>query len=185
METDIKQKVLQDICEDLWSAAANLPANHTNGQLIPGNYSRQELRKKILLLQEQMCEAQASGDIEKCDMDEVFPLRHLFAPGAYAREMSLPKGHWIIGKIHKHAHLNFISKGRVAVLTEEGPMIIEAPYTFISSVGTKRVVLVLEDTLWTTVHITNETDLEKIEEEVIAKTYDDIPQIENTVKEIT
>ena len=31
----------------------------------------------------------------------------------------------------------------------------------------------MEDTVWITVHVTNETDLEKIEDYVIAKTYDD------------
>lgn len=51
-------------------------------------------------------------------------------------------------------------------------MDIEAPYTFVSEPGTKRAVLALEDTLWTTVHVTDETDLEKIEEYVIAPTYE-------------
>jgi hypothetical protein len=44
-----------------------------------------------------------------------------------------------------------------------------APYTFVSEVGTKRVVHALEETIWTTVHVTDETDLEKIEDYVIAK----------------
>lgn len=43
----------------------------------------------------------------------------------------------------------------------------------ISAPGTKRAVIALEDTTWITVHVTNETDLEKIEDYVIAKTYDD------------
>jgi len=179
------QDIAQQICSDLLNYANNLPATVGNGEVIPGDYSRLEIREKIFALQEAMFKAQESGEIEKCDINETFPLRHIFAPGAYAREMALPAGHWIIGKIHKHSHLNFITKGKVAVLTEEGPMVITAPYTFVSSVGTKRVVLVLEDTLWTTVHITNETELEKIEEEVIAKSYDEIALIDNaTIKEL-
>jgi hypothetical protein len=106
------------------------------------------------------------------------PLKHHFAPGAYAREILLPKGSLVIGKIHKHAHINVVSKGRVSVMTEFGRMDIEAPCTFVSKVGTKRAVYAHEDTVWTTVHVTSETDLEKLEDEIIAKTYDDVPSIE-------
>jgi hypothetical protein len=106
------------------------------------------------------------------------PLKHHFAPGAYAREILLPKGSLVIGKIHKHAHINVVSKGRVSVMTEFGRMDIEAPCTFVSQVGTKRAVYAHEDTVWTTVHVTTETDLEKLEDEIIAKTYDDVPSLE-------
>ena len=46
-----------------------------------------------------------------------------------------------------------------------------------SEVGLKRVVRALEDTIWTTVHLTeftSEEELSKIEAEVIAPTYDDL-----------
>lgn len=101
-------------------------------------------------------------------------VRHIFAPGCYAREMTIPKGTLIIGKIHKHAHLNIISKGSVQVATEFGPVSFQAPHTFVSEVGTKRAVHALEDTVWTTIHITEETDLEKIEDHVIAKSYEEL-----------
>jgi hypothetical protein len=170
---------------DLTNQIIVLSESSKNGEVVHLGLSKEEMRGRILAMQTQMQKAQDSGEIEKCDLNEVFPLRHIFAPGAYAREMTLPAGHWIIGKIHKHAHLNFISKGRVAVLTEEGVMFMSAPYTFVSSVGTKRFVLVLEDTIWTTVHITDKTDLEEIEQEVIAKTYDEVPSLEHQkVKEI-
>ena len=39
------------------------------------------------------------------------PVQHHFAPGAYGREMTLPAGLVVVGKIHKHAHINVISKG--------------------------------------------------------------------------
>lgn len=97
-------------------------------------------------------------------------LRHTFSEGAYARELLLPKDMLIIGKIHRHGHLNIISRGKVAVWTTEGLMTIDAtnhPVTFVSSPGTKRVVYAYEDTVWTTIHLTNETDLEKIEAEII------------------
>ena len=112
-------------------------------------------------------------------------VRHIFAPGCYAREMTIPKGTLIIGKIHKHAHLNIISKGSVQVATEFGPVNFQAPHTFVSEVGTKRAVHALEDTVWTTIHITEETDLEKIEDYVIAKSYEELEALtSNKVLEI-
>lgn len=105
-----------------------------------------------------------------------FPVVHTFAPGLYARQMTIPKDGVIIGKIHRHAHINTISKGRVWVVTEFGKDEIIGPVTFVSQPGTKRVVVAQEDTIWTTYHPTNETDLAKIEESVIAPTYEALEQ---------
>jgi len=105
------------------------------------------------------------------------PVKHHFAPGSYGREMTLPAGLVVVGKIHKHAHINVISKGRVQVFTEqEGVLELAAPCTFVSSPGTKRVVQVLEETVWTTVHVTDKTDLAEIEREVIATDFMEVEQ---------
>ncbi len=105
------------------------------------------------------------------------PVKHHFAPGSYGREMALPAGLVVVGKIHKHAHINVISKGRVQVFTEqEGVLELAAPCTFVSSPGTKRVVHVLEETVWTTVHVTDKTDLAEIEREVIATDFMEVEQ---------
>ena len=105
------------------------------------------------------------------------PVKHHFAPGSYGREMTLPAGMVVVGKIHKHAHINVISKGRVQVFTEqEGALELAAPCTFVSSPGTKRVVHVLEETVWTTVHVTDKTDLAEIEREVIATDFMEVEQ---------
>lgn len=110
-----------------------------------------------------------TGDQDNC------PLKHSFADGVYVREIFIPKGMLIVGKIHKHSHPNFLMSGEVSVVTEEGYKRLKGPCAMISKAGTKRVVYTHEDTTWITVHVTNETDLEKIEEEVIAKNYDELP----------
>lgn len=99
--------------------------------------------------------------------------KHHFAKGLYAREIFIPKGTLLTGKIHKHEHLNIVSKGDISVLTEAGPQRIKAPFTIVSMPGTKRVGYAHEDTVWTTIHATEETDLEKIEAELIAESYED------------
>ena len=92
---------------------------------------------------------------------------HHFAPGVYARELHIPAGTLLTGKMHKTTHLNVVSAGDITVWTEEGMKRISAPFTFVSYPGTKRIGLAHTDTVWTTIHVTNETDLDKIEAEVI------------------
>jgi hypothetical protein len=105
------------------------------------------------------------------------PLQHVFAPGVYARTIYIPKGGVLVGKIHKHKHLNILSQGEVFVLTEGGGTErLIGPLTMVSEPGTKRAVHALTDVVWTTIHLTNETDLEKIEDEVIAKSYAEYEQ---------
>lgn len=115
---------------------------------------------------------------------EDYVTRHYFAPGSYAREIELPEGSVVVGKIHKHAHVNVISKGKVRVATPDGITEMSAPITFISSPGTKRVVIALEDTVWTTVHVTEETDLDKIETELIAPSFLELEQTPKAQLEI-
>lgn len=103
-------------------------------------------------------------------------LTHTFSDGVYAREAFLPKGTRVIGKIHKHGHLNIISRGVVTVWTEWGKETFVAPYTFTSKPGTKRVVLAHTDTIWTTIHLnpSNTRDLNQLEESIIAADYDNL-----------
>ena len=102
------------------------------------------------------------------------PVRHVFSPGMYARELFMPAGTVIIGKIHRHAHMNTISKGKIQVLTPNGTATYTAPFSFVSEPGMKRVGRVLEDTVWTTYHKTDKTDLAEIEQDVIAPSFSDI-----------
>ena len=103
-----------------------------------------------------------------------FSLKHTFTEGVYCREIFIPAGSVIVGKIHKHEHINFISKGRVTVLTKDGLQDLEGPCTMVSSKGTKRALYAHADTVWTTIHAnpTNETDLSKLEDMIIAKSYE-------------
>lgn len=92
---------------------------------------------------------------------------HHFAPGQYAREIVIPAGTLLTGKKHKTEHLNVVSKGDITVWTEDGMRRIKAPFTFVSKPGTKRVGLAHEETVWITIHATSETDLVKLEAELI------------------
>ena len=139
-------------------------------------------REKILNAQDRMQDLIKDGLAEdalpSCTLTHTFtPLQEEFGCCTYARQMFIPKGTLIIGKIHRHSHLNFILKGKVKVSTEFGSKELIAPCSFVSEVGLKRAVLAEEDTIWVTVHLTkftSEQDLDKMEDELIAPSYDDM-----------
>jgi hypothetical protein len=83
------------------------------------------------------------------------PVRNLFFPGLYVREMSAPKDTFIIGHVHKTDHCFVLSKGKIQLWDEfAGQRIIEAPFTGLSIKGTQRMGRVLEDCIFSTFHPT-------------------------------
>lgn len=97
------------------------------------------------------------------------PPVHHFSDGIYAREIMIPAGTCLTGKTHKTEHINIISAGKIAVWTEEGMRVVQAPCTLLSKPGAKRVGFALEDTVWTTIHSNpgNTTDLVVLESQLI------------------
>lgn len=99
------------------------------------------------------------------------PIANYFAPGLYAREMFIPAGTTLTGKIHKYANLSIMSKGALELFLEDGTtQIVRAPFTYVSPAGTRRAAHAIEDTVWTVIHATEETDVEKIEQSVVCQT---------------
>ena len=96
------------------------------------------------------------------------PLKHYFAPHVYVREIFMPADSIVIGKIHKTEHFNIIQKGSATLISEDGSRkLLEAPYTFVSKGGVQKVLYIHEDMVWSTIHITENRDLESLEAELI------------------
>lgn len=117
------------------------------------------------------------------------PIKHSFAPGIYAREMTIPEGTLLLGKIHKHRHHNFLMKGSIIVLTESnGVELLQAPLMIVSEPGTQRIGYAVTDTVWTTVHENkdNSEDLVVIEERTVTDNRDKYLEYKNNlIKNIT
>jgi hypothetical protein len=147
--------------------------------------------EKIFSLQDKMTESIKNGEIE--DVEGDCTLINYFTPKSeeygchmYAREFTMPKNACIVGKIHRHAHLNFITRGEIVVVTDGGLNRYKAPVTFVSEPGTKRAVFVVEECTWTTVHLTSvagEENLDTIEDEVIAPSFAELA-VSSELKEI-
>jgi hypothetical protein len=133
-----------------------------------GTHSPEEMRSKIVALESAMF-AMPEHQIQ-------IKTTHHFAPGVYMREIFIPKGTTLTGKIHKTEHLNILSQGDLSVWTEDGVKRLTASTVIKSQPGIKRVGFAHEDSVWITVHanVTEERDTDKIEEMLIAKSFDEV-----------
>ena len=138
--------------------------------------SKEQFRKGIMKVEENM--KNHPNGLKGEALQKLNPLKHSFADGCYIREIFNPKGELLVTKIHKVSHPFFLMKGDMTILMEDGIKRIKAPHHGITPAGTKRLIYCHEDCVFVTVHATNETDLEKIEEEVIAKDFDEFDKEE-------
>ena len=131
---------------------------------------KQEYRQKITKLHEQL---EDEGGIVGEELHKLNPTKHTFAGGCYVREIYNPANLLLVTKIHKVDHPYFLMSGKMSILTEDGIIEIAAPHHGVSKAGTKRVIYTHEPCTFVTVHATNKTTPEEVEEEVIAKSFND------------
>lgn len=145
-----------ETCAPEVEQAFALPLDVLLKEAASSEVSTTETLEKIRRLQAEM----------QCMPQLEMQLNHHFAPGVYVRELVIPAGAVVVGKMHATEHISIMSKGRLVVVTEEGQKVIEAPCTMVAPRGTKRAVYALEETVFINVHPnpTNEKDLDKLEE---------------------
>ena len=97
------------------------------------------------------------------------PLEHMFAPGVYFRLVKMPTGSFIIGHEHTTKHINVVLSGKATVSCDGEVVDIVAPFAFVSEPGVRKVLLIHEEMIWGTIHPTDETDLQKLEDQLIIK----------------
>ena len=124
---------------------------------------------------------QISPDLKQAEVDALekqllqepqveCPLVHRFAPGLYAREVTMPAGTFIIGQRHKTSHFNVILSGKAKVMVGEHEVkILRAGDVLVSEAGIRKVLLILEEMRWMTIHPTSETDISRLEDELVIK----------------
>lgn len=124
-------------------------------------------------------------ELEKAIVDNLdlidCPLVHRFTDGMYIREIFMPKDTIVTSMIHNTNHPYTISKGKVMVTIDNGEWVeLEAPYSGITLAGTRRVLYILEDCVWTTYHAIERMKLsyndlsENEKEEIIEGIIDEI-----------
>jgi hypothetical protein len=129
----------------------------TSGELVPPSADPLEVRRWIVGLTKRLL---ASG--EKREME----VKHTFLDGMYVRELFIPKGTLLVGKMHKLPCVNVVSKGDISVLTETGSARVKAGYSVVSPAGIQKVGYAHEDTVFVNVFRTDETDPQKIDQAI-------------------
>ena len=140
---------------------------------------KEEFRKNIVKFEDHI---RNLPDAMFCE-DNCFPLTHTFGDGLYIRQLTVPAKILTVTKIHKQTHPFFLLKGTISILTEDGVKKITAPYSGITKAGTKRIIWHHDEVVIVTVHATEETDLIKIEDEVIAKDFGELTNEESEMIE--
>lgn len=102
----------------------------------------QQLRDRIVAFEEHILQGE---QIE-------IPVTQYFCNRTYCREITIPAGVILTGKIHKHPCLSVVLTGKMEVITDEGPKVIEAPLVYESPAGVKRAGRALEECRWLTIH---------------------------------
>lgn len=81
------------------------------------------------------------------------PLDHVFTDGLYSRTILMPAGTMVSSRIHKTQHQFVVSKGCALVrVNDEEWQKIEAPFLGITEAGTRRILLIISDCVWSTFH---------------------------------
>lgn len=106
------------------------------------------------------------AEIEKYDQIDI-PIEHFFSEGLYGRHMTVPEDGVVVGKVHKHAHLAILLEGTVRVSSKYGTALYSAPYVINVNAGDKRAFHAVTKVKYMTVHVTDETDLDKLEQELV------------------
>ncbi len=140
-----------------------------------------DFRDEIAIAEEEI--STMEGSFHGKESEVHCPLVHSYGEGCYIRQIFMPKGTLIVSKIHKKTHPYFVMTGRASVATEDGVEVIQAPYQGMTQAGTKRALYIHEDMIWMTVHVTDETDLDKIEAEIIAKDFDECDSLINSLND--
>jgi hypothetical protein len=121
----------------------------------------QALRDKIDQLQDKMLE------FPQPDL----PLRHWFAGGVYSRELFVPKGTLLLGKVHLTDHIFILLSGDLTFVTVDGPARLVAPAIFCAPAGSKKTMYANEDAVMVTNHMALHADHEFIAAAISVDTY--------------
>lgn len=104
-----------------------------------------------------------------------FEVKHTFLDGMYQRELFIPKGTLLVGKVHKQACMNLVTKGDISVMTETGSARVKAGYSVVSPAGIQKVGYAHEDTVFVNIFRTDETDPDQIEQAIAWDSYEAMP----------
>jgi len=119
----------------------------------------------ILAVEDYLFEKAGDNPIE-------LPVNHHHLDGVYIRELFMPAGTLLTGKIHHKEHISILAQGEIRLSNGKEFMQIKAPHIMKDPPGTKRLIYALRDSTFINVIPTDKETLEDIEEEVVSDTFE-------------
>lgn len=109
------------------------------------------------------------------NLEPVDPIpTHYHTDELYGRRLVVPKDTVFTTKVHKTDHIAICMRGHIVIYNENGENIeVKAPDVILTPKGTQRVIGVIEEVEWITVHPCKEQDIEKIEQALVCETMAD------------
>ena len=98
-----------------------------------------------------------------CSIEEIVKTEHAFSEGVYVRTVTMLADSLVMGAKHKTTHMNIISKGKVTFSVDGIMTTVEAPCMFESYGGQAKVLYNHSEVVWSTIHVTDETDVPTLE----------------------
>lgn len=167
----------------------DLQASVPDASLLDKNHPQKvRAREKINSFQSEYIKAFDVGQLTPAEYSYKHHFTQIhdeFGCAMYGREMTLAKGAIVVGRIHKHPVINVLLKGKLAVVSENGRRVVEAPCVYVSEPNVKRVGYVLEDCVWLNVLMTKqvgEENLDEITDFHTAKTYEEVGLVDSVNK---
>lgn len=133
-----------------------------------------------------VCDPDIPAQREKLDQLEAIlktheqaeiPVKHRFSGGIYAREITIPKGTLLTGRIHKFDHFDIMLSGDMTVSTDSGDVKRLSGLNIMEgTAGKKRAGFAHEDTHWITFHCSDERDPEEMYEYLTCGSFEELDQ---------
>lgn len=139
-----------------------------------GNMEGLSPREKVLQVERDLIKHFPLVDLKE------WPLNHVFHHGQCVRQLFIPQGSILTGRVHKFGNIVFVNSGDISFFTEFGFVRAQAGWMAVSEPGIKRCCFAHEDTLVTTVHILQPMDCDEVEKHLTVETFE---EFENFIKE--
>lgn len=131
-------------------------------------------RESIFQLEEQMKEHE---QVE-------IPPTHRFINGMYMREITIPKGTLLTGRIHKFDHFDVMLSGDISVSSDDGTVKRLTGINIMEGkAGKKRAGYAHEDTRWITVHASPVRDGDEMYEFLTVGTFEELEDFHTSLSQ--
>lgn len=98
------------------------------------------------------------------EINDLLQVQHFFLDGLYTKRMMIPAGYEVGKHVHDFAHQSQLAKGSVLLDVDGVVTKYVAPAYMHIEAGKQHIITAITDSIWFCMHITDETDPEKIDE---------------------